>query len=38
LAQQSKVFDPETNTWSDKSLNDLGILDKVFGETLVYAQ
>ncbi|MGV8961984.1 MAG: hypothetical protein ACOH2V_01205 [Candidatus Saccharimonadaceae bacterium] len=38
LAQQSKVYDPETSTWTDKSLNDLSILDKVFGDTLVYAQ
>lgn len=38
LAQQSKVFDSETNTWSDESLNELGLLDKIFGKTLVYAQ
>lgn len=38
LAQKSKVYDPETNTWTDKSLNDLSLLDKVFGDTLVYAQ
>lgn len=37
-AQRSKVLDPETNTWSDKSLNDLGLLDKIFGDTHVYAQ
>lgn len=38
IAQQSKVFDPLTNTWSEKSLNDLNIFDKIFGDTLVYAQ
>lgn len=38
LAQQSKVFDPTTNTWSKQSANDLNLIDKLFGETLVYAQ
>ena len=38
LAQQSKVFDPATNTWSEQSANDLGLLSKLFGETMVYAQ
>ena len=38
LAQQGKVFDPETNTWSEESANDLNILNKFFGDTLVYAQ
>lgn len=38
LAQQSKVFDPTTNTWSEESANDLGLLNKFFGDTLVYAQ
>jgi len=38
MAQQNKVYDPETDTWSNESLNDLGILDKIFGSTLVYAQ
>jgi len=38
LAQQGKIFDPINKTWSEKSLNDLSLLDKVFGDTLVYAQ
>ena len=38
LAQQSKVYDPESETWSEKSANDLNLLDKFFGDTLVYAQ
>ena len=38
LAQQSKIFDPTTNTWSEKSANTESLLDKVFGDTLVYAQ
>lgn len=38
LAQQSKVFDPKTNSWSEKSANDLSFRDKFFGDTLVYAQ
>ena len=38
IAQKSKVYDPITNSWSKQSLNDLSILDKLFGETLVYAQ
>lgn len=38
LAQQEKIFDPETNTWSEKSANDLGLIQKLFGDTLVYAQ
>ena len=38
LAQKEKVFDPGTNTWSKESANELGLLDKLFGETLVYAQ
>lgn len=38
IAQQSKVYDRETDTWSEESLNDLSIKDKLFGETLVYAQ
>lgn len=38
LAQQNKIYDPETGSWSDKSVNDLSILDKLFGDTLVYAQ
>lgn len=38
LAQREKVFDPTTKTWSDQSANDMGILNKFFGDTLVYAQ
>lgn len=38
LAQQEKVFDTKTNTWSEKSANDLNIFSKFFGDTLVYAQ
>ena len=38
LAQQSKVFDPKTNKWSETSANDMSLLDKFFGDTLVYAQ
>jgi hypothetical protein len=38
LAQQSKVYDPQTNTWSEESLNDMSIFKKFLGETLVYAQ
>lgn len=37
LAQNSKVYDIDKKTWSDKSANDLSILDKFFGETLTYA-
>ena len=38
LAQQGKVFDPLTNTWSKESANDLSLFDKWFGDTLVYGQ
>lgn len=38
IAQRGRVHDIETNTWSDKSVNDLGLLTKFFGDTLVYAQ
>ena len=38
LAQQEKVFDVKTNTWSKESLNNGNLLDKFFGQTLVYAQ
>ena len=27
LAQKGKIFDPETNTWLDKSINDLNFLE-----------
>lgn len=37
IAQQGQIYDIDTNTWS-KSVNKLGLLDKVFGDTLVYAQ
>lgn len=37
LAQKSNIFDSETNTWLNKSANDLSILDKFFGDTLTYA-
>ena len=35
---QKKKYDPTTDTWSDKTLNELGLLDKLFGDTYVYAQ
>jgi hypothetical protein len=38
IAQQEKIYDPDTDTWSDKSANDISLLKKLFGETLVYAQ
>jgi hypothetical protein len=38
LAQKSKVYDPLTDTWSEESLNDLSLVDKFLGDTLVYAQ
>lgn len=38
LAQQSKVFDIDTKTWSNTPANDMNLFDKVFGKTLVYAQ
>ena len=38
LAQQGKIFDPITKTWTKESVNELSILDKLFGDTLVYAQ
>ena len=37
LAQRNKVFDTETNTWSEKPLNDFNIFSKFLGDTLVYA-
>lgn len=38
LAQKSKVYDPEADTWSVESANDMNLLNKFFGDTLVYAQ
>lgn len=38
IAQTGRVYDPEKNTWSEKSVNDLGLIEKFFGDTLVYAQ
>lgn len=38
LAQQERIFDPRTNTWSKSIANDIGLIDKLFGDTLVYAQ
>ena len=38
IAQQGKIFDPETNSWSEESVNDLTLLDKFFGDTLIYGQ
>lgn len=38
IAQKNKIFDPATKSWSKNSLNDLSIMDKLFGDTLVYAQ
>lgn len=37
LAQRGKVYDWDTGKWS-KSANERKILDKFFGDTLVYAQ
>ena len=37
IAQQGKIYDPNTGQWS-KSVNKLGLFDKLFGDTLVYAQ
>lgn len=37
IAQKGKVYDPETDTWSE-SINKSGLFTKVFGDTLVYAQ
>lgn len=38
IAQRGRIHDIETDTWSEQSPNDLGIFDKFFGDTLVYAQ
>jgi hypothetical protein len=38
LAQAGKIYDPESNTWDNKSANEISFFDKVFGDTLVYAQ
>ena len=38
IAQKGRVYDAEKNTWSQTSANDFGLLDKFFGDTLVYAQ
>jgi len=38
IAQQEKVYDPESKTWSEQSANDLSLLNKFLGDTLVYAQ
>ena len=38
LAQQGKYFDFTTGEWSEKSVSDLNIFQKFFGDTLVYAQ
>lgn len=36
-AQNNKYYDPETRTWSDKTVNELGALGLITGESLVYA-
>jgi len=38
IAQQGKIFDTKEKKWSETTVNELGLLDKIFGETLVYAQ
>lgn len=45
LAQNNKIYDPETGTWSDKTLNEMSLFSNVrdylgslFDEPLVYAQ
>lgn len=37
IAQQGRIHDLETNTWSE-SVNKSGLFTKLFGDTLVYAQ
>lgn len=37
IAQQGKIYDIDTDTWSE-SVNRIGLFDKLFGDTLVYAQ
>ena len=36
-AQKNHYYDTETGRWSDKTVNDLGALGLVFGDSLVYA-
>ena len=36
-AQNNKYYDPETGTWSDKTVNELGALGLITGDSLVYA-
>lgn len=36
-AQTNQYFDPETNTWSSKTLNELGAFGLLIEESLVYA-
>ena len=38
IAQLNKVYDPETDTWSETAATDFSLLNKFFGDTLVYAQ
>lgn len=38
LAQTEKIFDTKSNTWLEDSVNDRSLINKLFGETLVYAQ
>ena len=37
LAQKGKIWNPETNKF-EKSINDSNIIDRIFGDTLIYAQ
>lgn len=38
IAQLNKVYDPETDTWSENAATDFSLFNKFFGDTLVYAQ
>ena len=38
IAQKNKIYDPDTDTWSEQSVNDLSLYDKLIGDTLVYGQ
>ncbi|MDA3856248.1 MAG: hypothetical protein PF569_08375 [Candidatus Woesearchaeota archaeon] len=38
IAQTSDIYDSEKEEWLNTSANELGLLNKFFGETLVYAQ
>lgn len=38
IAQTSDIYDTEKGEWLNTSANELGLLNKFFGKTLVYAQ